>query len=102
MLLSKDRISKLAMSCESTSAGEPHWPSPAKAVNRAINVETFSGEGRARSSNENCWVRAGTGSTTTVTWSIPADGRCDSRSSRTSVRSTRGSRSGVGSCNVRV
>ena len=45
-------------------------------------------------------MRVGTGSTTMATRSIPAEGGCDSRSSRTSVHSTRGSRSGAGSCSV--
>ena len=47
---------------ESTSAGEPTWPSPISAVRRASSVDTCSGDGCARSSSVHCSTRAGVGS----------------------------------------
>ena len=66
-----------------------------------MSVEICSGEGNGRVSSENCTMRAGVGSTATVTRSMAAAGGFDSRSSKASVRSVRASRIGTGSCNDR-
>ena len=94
-------ISNAPGSHESTTAGDPHRPSPISAVSLAISVEVCSGDGSGRVNSEYWRSRAGVGSTATHTRSIAAAGGCDSRSKRASVRRVRASRMGVGSCSVR-
>ena len=86
---------------ESIISGDPQRVSPMSAWRRAMSVETCSGVGSGRVSSENCTMRAGVGSTATVTRSMAAAGGFDSRSSNASVRSVRASRIGTGNCSER-
>ncbi len=86
---------------ESIISGDPQRVSPISAWRRAMSVETCSGEGSGRVSSENWTMRAGVGSTATVTRSMAAAGGFDSRSSSASVRSVRASRIGTGNCSDR-
>ncbi|MBP1607352.1 MAG: hypothetical protein H6Q08_2726 [Acidobacteria bacterium] len=87
--------------CVSTRCGDPTRPLPISAVSRAVSVDTRSGGGSGRTRSECCTWRAGAGSTTRRTSSMPASGGCDSRSSRINVRSTFGSRIGAGNSMAR-
>ena len=75
---------------------------PTSAPRRAVSVATVSADGTARSSSEYWITRPGAGSISIVTMSTAAGGGCDSRSSISSVRSTRASRIAAGSCSTRA
>ena len=59
----------------STRTGVPQRVSPTSADSRAVSVESASADGSARSSSENCVMRAGAGSTSIATMSMAAGGR---------------------------
>ena len=80
----------------------PHRASPTSAPRRAVSVASVSADGIARSSSEYWITRPAPDRFRSSTMSIAADGGCDSRSSSSSVRSTRGSRIAAGSCSTRA
>ena len=93
---SNGRMANAPPRCVSTATGVPTRPSPITARRRAVSVAIVSGRGCARARSDGWTMRPATGSNVTVSASMPAGGGCDSRSSTISVRSTRGSRIGIG------